>query len=209
MKILAVADEEAPRFYDYYTPGALAEFDLILACGDLHRSYLEFLVTMARCPVLYVHGNHDASFDLQPPEGCQCIEDEIFCYRGVRILGLGGSHRYREGPYLYTQRQMQWRVARLRYALWRNKGFDILLTHAPAYQINDFDSPCHQGFVAFRDLLDKYHPRYFVHGHIHKNYGVKIPDVTPYGETTIINACGYSIFDIDAPEKSNRKKRNK
>ncbi|MCD8141994.1 MAG: metallophosphoesterase [Clostridiales bacterium] len=201
MKILAVADEEAPRFYDYYTPGALAEFDLILACGDLHKSYLEFLVTMARCPVLYVHGNHDASFDLQPPEGCQCIEDEIFCYRGVRILGLGGSHRYREGPYLYTQQQMQRRVKRLWYPLWRNKGFDILLTHAPAYQINDFDSPCHQGFEAFRDLLDKYQPRYFVHGHIHKNYGIKIPQVTPYGDTTIINACGYAIFEIDEPEQ--------
>lgn len=196
MRILAVADEEAPRFYDYSAPGNLDEFDLILACGDLHREYLEFLVTLARCPLLYVHGNHDGGFLDRPPEGCQCIEDQVYCYQGVRILGLGGSHRYREGPFLYTQQQMQWRVNRLWYPLRRSGGFDILLTHAPAYQLNDFDSPCHQGFEAFRALLDKYQPRYFVHGHIHRSYGMKIPQVTPYGSTTVINACGYYIFDF-------------
>ena len=67
MKILTVADEESPIYYDYYKPGKLHEFDLILACGDLSASYLEFLVTMARCPLLYVHGNHDDSYEKKPP----------------------------------------------------------------------------------------------------------------------------------------------
>ena len=52
MRILAVSDVEAQRFYDYYVPGVLAEYNLILACGDLKPAYMEFLVTMARCPVL-------------------------------------------------------------------------------------------------------------------------------------------------------------
>ena len=47
MKILAVSDIEAPRFYDYYRPGMLKEFDCIIACGDLKAEYLEFLVTMS------------------------------------------------------------------------------------------------------------------------------------------------------------------
>ena len=38
MKILAVSDAEAKYYYDYYQPGKLKEFDLILACGDLHRA---------------------------------------------------------------------------------------------------------------------------------------------------------------------------
>ena len=59
MKILAVSDIEAKRFYEYYRPGLLKDYDLILACGDLKPAYLEFLVTMARCPLLYVHGNHN------------------------------------------------------------------------------------------------------------------------------------------------------
>ena len=50
-QILAVSDVEAKYYYDYYVPGKLREFDLIIACGDLRRSYLEFLATMARCPI--------------------------------------------------------------------------------------------------------------------------------------------------------------
>ena len=195
MKILAVADEEAKYYYDYYQPGKLKEFDLILACGDLHRAYLEFLVTMAGCPVLYVRGNHDDGFAQKPPEGCVCVEDRIYVHEGVRILGLGGSHRYRQGGNMYTEKQMRRRIRRLRFQLWRHKGFDILLTHAPARGINDFDSLSHRGFECFVELLDRYKPRYFVHGHIHKNYGARIPQRTQRGETMIINACEYCKFD--------------
>ena len=63
MKILAISDEEVPGFYEYYTPGAFEGYDLILACGDLKQRYLEFIVTLAHCPVLYVRGNHDESFN--------------------------------------------------------------------------------------------------------------------------------------------------
>lgn len=195
MRILAVADEEAKYYYDFYQPGKLKEFDLILACGDLHKSYLEFLVTMASCPVLYVHGNHDERFVQNPPEGCICVEDKIFVYQGVRILGLGGSFRYREGTYLYTEKQMKRRIRKLWPQLMRYGGFDILMTHAPARGINDFDSLSHRGFESFVTLLDRYQPKYFIHGHIHKNYGMNIPQKTPHGETTIINAYNYCKFD--------------
>ena len=33
MKILVVADEECPALWDYYVPGRLKEFDLIISCG--------------------------------------------------------------------------------------------------------------------------------------------------------------------------------
>ncbi len=59
MRILAVSDVESPYLYEHYRPGRLDGIDLILSCGDLHPEYLEFLVTMGRCPLLYVHGNHD------------------------------------------------------------------------------------------------------------------------------------------------------
>ena len=94
------------EYYDDYRPGCLSQFDLILACGDLKRPYLEFLVTMARCPLLYVRGNHDDDFALEPPEGCICIEDRIYVHQGIRILGLGGSYRYRKGNNMFTEAQM-------------------------------------------------------------------------------------------------------
>ena len=59
MKILALADEELMGFWDYYVPGRLKEYDLILSAGDLKAAYLSFIVTMARAPLLYIHGNHD------------------------------------------------------------------------------------------------------------------------------------------------------
>ena len=66
MKILAVSDIESKFFYDYYSPGKLKDFDLIIGCGDLEVAYLEFLVTMANCPLLYIHGNHDDHFKREP-----------------------------------------------------------------------------------------------------------------------------------------------
>lgn len=53
--------------------------------------YLSFLVTMAHCPLLYIHGNHDGIYERKEPEGCICIENQIYEYKGIRILGLGGS----------------------------------------------------------------------------------------------------------------------
>lgn len=195
MRILAVADTVSKYFYDYYTPGKLNGFDLILACGDLSRDYLEFLVDASGCPVLYVRGNHDDGFEDDPPGGCICIEDKVYVFKGVRIVGLGGSHRYREGENMFTEKQMQKRVKRLRFKIWRKKGFDILLTHSPARHLNDFDSLSHRGFECFNDLISKYKPKYFVHGHIHKNYGRNIPQRTVFGETIVINACDYCIFE--------------
>jgi Icc-related predicted phosphoesterase len=196
MRILAVADEEARYYYDYYTPGKLDEFDLILACGDLNRHYLEFLVTMAHCPVLYVHGNHDESFVQNPPEGCICIDDQLYIYQGVRILGLGGSYRYsNKGTYMYTELQMKKRIGKLGLKLWWHRGFDILVTHAPAFGINDENTLSHRGFESFVALLERYQPKYFIHGHIHRNYGVGIPQKTEYGKTTILNAYEYCKFD--------------
>ena len=59
MKILVLADEISKSLYDYYEPIKLKNVDLIIACGDLKKSYLEFFATVAQAPVLYVLGNHD------------------------------------------------------------------------------------------------------------------------------------------------------
>ena len=197
MKILAISDEEVPSFYEYYTPGVFSEYDLILACGDLKKIYLEFIVTLAPCPVLYVRGNHDESFDTMPPEGCTCIEDQIYVYNGIRIMGLGGCYKYREGRNYYTEKEMKRRLRKLWFQLRKHKGIDILLTHAPAYQLNDMEHMTHRGFQCFLEIMEKYKPRFFVHGHIHRNYGRNIPQKSKYQDTTVINACGYCVLEFN------------
>lgn len=196
MKILALSDQECPWLWDYLDRRRLGEIDLILSCGDLKPQYLSFIVTFARAPLLYVHGNHDDRYAVTPPEGCICVENRIYTHQGVRIFGLGGSARYKpDGKHQYTQREMDRRVLRRRWELRRSKGFDILLAHAPALGLNDGDDPCHTGFDAFNGLMDKYKPRYFVHGHMHMTYGQDIPRLTTYGDTQVINAYESYIFE--------------
>ena len=89
MKILLLADQESKSLYDYYSPEKIEGIDLIISCGDLKASYLSFFATVSHAPVLYIRGNHDCQYARKPPEGCICIEDDIFVYKGVRILGLG------------------------------------------------------------------------------------------------------------------------
>ena len=191
MKILALADIEAKYYYDYYKPGCLDEFDLILACGDLKKRYLEFIATMAHCPVLYVYGNHDDCLITDPPGGCTCIENQIYEYMGIRIMGLGGSFAYRNGKNMFTERQMKNRIHKLKFLLWRKKGIDILLTHSPAYGFNDMDNISHRGFECFLYLLEKYKPRYFIHGHVHMSYDCRKPRILSCGDTIVINAYEY------------------
>lgn len=200
MKILTVSDEICAALYDYYVPGRLQEYDLIISCGDLSPKYLSFLVTMARCPVLYVHGNHDGRYEKTPPEGCDCIDGQLIVYKGLRILGLGGCRKYRPGPHQYTEGQMQRRIARLRRGIKELGGVDIVVTHAPPAGLGDADDPAHWGFECLVDLLDRVKPRYLVHGHVHLSYGHNIPREILYKDTKIINACQrYAIEVPDLP----------
>ena len=197
MKILAIADEESKYLWDYFDKSKIEGIDLIISCGDLNPHYLSFLVTLSSVPVLYVHGNHDGKYENIPPEGCTCIDDEIYVHNGVRILGLGGSMRYKPGPHQYTEWQMRQRVAKLKFKLFKSRGFDILVTHAPAYQLNDgLDLP-HQGFQVFKSLMEKYRPKYFLHGHVHLSYGRGHKRYDKYQDTHVINAYERCVFEFE------------
>ena len=195
MKLLLISDRESEYLWDYYQPGHLDGIDLILSCGDLHSQYLSFLVTMGSAPLLYVHGNHDKTYDQHPPEGCRCVEDSLVTVQGLRILGLGGSILYSGGPHQYTERQMKRRISKLARSM-RREGVDILVTHSPAQGLGDMDDPCHRGFACFRELMDKYTPRYLVHGHVHLQYAPDFPRIREYGDTTIVNASGKYFIEL-------------
>lgn len=196
MKILAIADEESKYFWDYYEKSKLAGIDLIISCGDLDPHYLSFLATFSTVPVLYVHGNHDEKYETIQPEGCICIDGSLYVHEGVRILGLGGSMRYSRGQCQYTEWEMRRRVAKLRHKLFFKGGFDILVTHAPAYGLNDGRDLPHQGFMVFKMLMEKYQPKYFLHGHVHLNYGRSQKRYDQYQKTRVINAYEKCIFEF-------------
>lgn len=196
MRILALADEESKYLWDYYEKSKLENIDLILSCGDLAPQYLSFLATFAKAPVLYVHGNHDGCYKDTPPEGCVCIDDMIYEYQGIRILGLGGCQCYNFGDFQYTEKEMQTRYRKLKFKIRRKKGIDILLTHAPAYQMNDGEDLPHRGFQCFTKILDEQNPKLFIHGHVHKTYSWNFKRETMYNDTKVVNAYERHIIEL-------------
>ena len=208
MKILALADEELMCFWDYYVPGRLKEYDLILSAGDLKAAYLTFVVTMARAPLMYVHGNHDTGYAVTEPEGCDSIDGKIVEYRGLRILGLGGCLRYRPGDHQYSEPEMARRIRKLQWEIAKYGGVDIIVTHAPPRGIGDSEDPAHMGFECFLDLMDTYRPKYLLHGHVHMRYGMHIQREREYHGTKVINVCEKFVLEIPDAEIGNRKKLN-
>lgn len=198
MKILAIADTEERCLWECFRKERFEGVDLILSAGDLDPDYLEFLVTVINKPLIYVRGNHDDRYARHAPGGCICVEDSVYVYRGVRIAGLGGSMRYRDGANMYTEREMAKRVRKLSRKVKMVGGCDILLTHAPAAGVGDLDDLPHRGFECFNTALESWNPDYMVHGHVHQCYGHDFQRERQHAcGATIINASGYTQFELD------------
>lgn len=216
-RILVVADEVDDALFGPAVRSIDAE--LVLSCGDLPFDYLEFIVSMTDVPLLYVPGNHDpdlsgrerlegwpppppklADADPPGPLGCINVDGRIEDARGLRIAGLGGSVRYREGPNQYSQHEMRARARRIRRQSRRRqlrdgRGVDVLLTHAPPEGVGDGDDPAHRGFAAFVDLVQTLSPRLLVHGHVHSFEGP--PAELQLEGTRVVNAIPCRVLELE------------
>jgi Icc-related predicted phosphoesterase len=213
--VLAVADEVCDALWG--AKAAALTPDVVLAAGDLPWDYLEFLASVTDRPVVFVPGNHDpavasarqhrsgqflrAGMPCEPPRpaGCRSADGTVVDAAGLRIAGLGGCVRYRPGPNQYSQREFHRRAARLlrlvgRLQRRRPGPVDVLLTHAPPRGLGDEDDRPHVGIDALHPLLERLHPRWHLHGHIHP-YGQPRPD-RRVGDTTIRNVIPYRMFEI-------------
>lgn len=99
---------------------------------------------------------------------------------------------------MYTEREMSKRMRKLSRKVRMVGGCDILLTHAPAAGMGDLDDLPHRGFECFNTALESWNPDYMVHGHVHQSYGCDFQRERQHVcGTTIINACGYTQFELD------------
>jgi hypothetical protein len=221
VRVLAVADEVDEGLSADL--GRARGAELILACGDLPFDYLAYLMNGLDVPLVFVPGNHDPDLsgfrtsragltlhaglpDTPPwPAGAINADGRVVDVLGLRIAGLGGSLRYRDGPNQYTQREFARRTWRLRIRAWwlrtrawsrgrDGHGVDVLLTHAPPRGVGDADDAPHQGFDALHRLVARLRPPLLLHGHIHP-YGEQTPD-RMLGGTTVRNVVGRHLFDI-------------
>jgi Icc-related predicted phosphoesterase len=180
---------------------------MVLGCGDLPYGYLEFLVSMLNVPLLFVPGNHDPEFNQENPaaraDGCDLLDRRVTRVRGLNLAGLGGSIRYKPTPpNQYTQSQMYLRLFSILPALlWQRiqtgSGLDIVIAHSPPHGIHDDTDQAHVGFLAFREIIRVFKPRYFLHGHTLVYKSNLLPPVTRVGATTVINVYPYKLLEVD------------
>lgn len=195
MQILTVADTVCEQLLDLSGGGPfLSNIELIISCGDLQPEYLTALRARYDTPLLYVLGNHDLRYAEAPPVGCEPIHRRIVIRDGIRFAGFSGSRWYNGGTNQYTEREMSGFMRKLWFSLWKNKGVDCMVTHAPPRYVNDEEDLCHRGFHAYRRFIDKYKPRIHLHGHIHKLFDDDTSRTTPFHNTQVINCYGYYTF---------------
>ena len=212
MKILLISDIVVEYIYSNSIAKRFQDIDFVISCGDLPNYYLEFIVSVLNKPLFYVMGNHDGKRILTEqgllsahPGGCENLDGRIIEYHGLLIGGLEGSMCYNQGIFQYTEIQMCLKVLKLRCRLWfhrifRKRYIDILVTHAPPLNVHDGKDLCHRGFRCFLDFIKKYHPRYFIHGHMHL-YGSVRTQKTKIGSTIVINAYGHKVIELGRLEK--------
>jgi len=196
MRILCVSDTVTPALLER-SGGTLPvqEIDLIISCGDLPPEYLASLRNVYNVDLYYVLGNHDLRYASAPPVGCRSLNRRIIKNSNLRFMGLSGSRWYNGGINQYTEQQMRGFIGKLRFHLWRHGGVDVLITHAPPRFIHDLEDPCHRGFRVFRKFIDKYQPRYLLHGHIHTLFEDDAKRKTTVNSTTVINNYGYHVLE--------------
>jgi len=225
MKILIVADHKDPLVYSPNIKQRFKDVDLVLGAGDLPMEYYGFIVSSLNKPLYFVFGNHNlkryhlfkkggmaSSFG----SGSTIIEDMYsksfgatyldgksirIKSKNLLIAGLGGSMRYNKGDNQYTEWSMFIRILKMVPSLIRNKllygrYLDILLTHASPRGIHDREDPCHIGFKSFLWFMDKFKPKYLLHGHIHL-YSLNEKRVTRYKETTVINTYDHYVIELE------------
>jgi hypothetical protein len=213
VRVLAVSDEADERLWTDDVR-RLAP-DLIVGCGDVDFELLGWMADATGAPLVFVPGNHDpdvagyratahglvvrAGFVTEAPWPAGTINGDgrLTDVAGLRIAGLGGSIRYREGPNQYSQRQQDRRARRLsaraRWQVRHRAPVDVLLAHSAPSGLGDGDDPPHRGFDALHHLARTLHPRFLLHGHVAPAPGAGDHWI---GTTRVINVFGYRVLDV-------------
>lgn len=208
MRLLTVSDEVIQHLQTADVSSRIGAIDAIIGCGDLPPSYLEFLVTILNVPCFYVHGNHDAP-EYYPnsdetrvsPGGCQSLNLRVRQLGGMLFAGIDGVLKYRPGTFQYSEAEWQRRLMLLglRVALAQHRyrrPLDVLVTHSPPAGLHDGPN-AHRGPQALRRFVDRFAPRYVIHGHVHLNYGYGDQRPLHHGRSLIINTCGYRLLELE------------
>jgi Icc-related predicted phosphoesterase len=214
VRILAVSDEVDQRIYSPSIRERMSDVDMVISCGDLPASYLEFLTDALHREVYYVLGNHAEEITRvgdrgipRHPEGCTDVGFKVVRdpMTGLIIAGLPGSPRYTDrDPVQFTEFQMKLRMLRMAPRLLWNRirhgrAMDLLVTHSPPRDVGDREDPAHRGFVSMHPFIKWAKPRWHLHGHIHL-YDRNVEHTHRLHDTRVVNVYPYQRLDLDFPD---------
>lgn len=193
LKLLAVSDASLPQLQNAtHLQRAYGDVELLISCGDMSVSYLDFISSVLNVSLFYVRGNHDENYELERRPGGDDLHRRILTFRGFSFLGLEGSIRYNRGRVQYTDSEMFNTVLRLLPRLLvlrsvRGYSVDTVVAHSPPLGIHDIaDDRAHRGFKAFRALMAWARPRYLLHGHV-DTWDNRQAVETTFRQTRVIN----------------------
>jgi predicted phosphodiesterase len=140
--------------------------DFLIHCGDACtdgdtnqlKDFFEWFAEQAPRYKIFIAGNHDLVFDLDPVEGKSMIPDNI--------LYLENEFTIIEGISFYSVSARPW----LHEYPSEIRCIDFLITHGPAYGILDLKLGCKN----LKKFILKQKPAYHIFGHIHETGGRKI-----------------------------------
>ncbi|MBI1884399.1 MAG: metallophosphoesterase [Chlamydiae bacterium] len=225
MNILAVSDKESSTLMNWIEVGdpTLRAVDLVVSCGDLSSSYLEFIRDALGKDLLYVRGNHDPkarwgidSFSGPRPlheghvyehlaEGLEDLHGKIFRFRDWVVVGFEGSLWYNgQGPQ-YHEEEMKSMVRKMEYRLRLEKVFNrirkiskkvMVISHAPPLGVHDASDLCHKGFECFHHMIHAFSPVLWIHGHT-ATQTVTQNQASTVGKTIVLNAYEHKFIHVE------------
>lgn len=194
LKIVCLADTHTEHKIIKVPPG-----DVLIFAGDAEfRTILDvvnfnqWLGTLPHQYKIAIGGNHDFFAERNYATTKSTLTNAIYLENEEYILPNG--MKLWASP--YTKRFYDWafmldddKIGEL----WAKipDDTDILVTHGPAYGINDIGifKYGHVGDKALAERIKQIHPKYHICGHIHRGYGI-----TKLNKTSYINC---SVMDED------------
>jgi len=190
MRILGLADIHCSYQYSSYIVHEIIRhrIDLVLIAGDIECEDPLDKIINSGVDVFAVTGNMDDTYIYRIMKDYGIAIDGLTReYQGFIIAGIGG---------LSFRTNFEKVVDILNKT--RDLGKLIILSHYPPNGFNDTTyAGVHAGLKQLRELVEKYRPILFIHGHIHEARGV-----SKYNKTIIVNPGPlmhgyYSIVEIE------------
>lgn len=178
MKVLIIADDD--EVSSLIKP---CEVDLLISLGDLSDiTILKTAKTVNASKIYAVKGNHDSGEVFSQP--IVDLHRVIKISDGTAFGGFCGCWKYKpRGFHLFEQEDVFSLMSHM-------SAVDIFIAHNSPRGVHERDQHTHVGFDSFKDYIDRYQPRLFLHGHQHVNSTMKI------GKTEVLGVFGFRFVDL-------------